>query len=88
MPSTGANASSNIRVVFTVNGRPVPVEARVPDRAVRFDELSEGALVPADGLLEPPPHSLAAVATPLFPFRKPRRASHRRRTRMSGRSSP
>jgi Fe-S-cluster containining protein len=39
MPSTGADASSNIRVVFTVNGRPVPVEARVPDRAVRFDEL-------------------------------------------------
>jgi Fe-S-cluster containining protein len=35
----GADASSNIRVVFTVNGRPVPVEARVPDRAVRFDEL-------------------------------------------------
>jgi Fe-S-cluster containining protein len=39
MPPTGADASSNIRVVFTVNGRPVPVEARVPDRAVRFDEL-------------------------------------------------
>jgi Fe-S-cluster containining protein len=34
-----ARPSSAIRVVFTVNGRPVPVEARVPDRAVRFDEL-------------------------------------------------
>src|SRR3954454_10640366 len=39
MPPTGADASSNIRVVFTVNGRPVPVEARVPDRPARFDEL-------------------------------------------------
>src|SRR6266700_3692808 len=39
MSSSGANTSSNIRVVFTVNGRPVPVEARVPDRAVRPDEL-------------------------------------------------
>jgi len=39
MPSTGADASSRIRVVFTVSDRPVPVEARVPDRTVRFDEL-------------------------------------------------
>lgn len=29
----------HIRVVFTVNGRPMPVEARVPDRPARFDEL-------------------------------------------------
>ena len=30
---------SRVRVVFTVNGRPVEVEARVPDRPARLDEL-------------------------------------------------
>jgi Fe-S-cluster containining protein len=52
MPSTGANASSNIRVVFTVNGRPVPVEARVPDRAVRFDELLPALRAMDDRLID------------------------------------
>jgi Fe-S-cluster containining protein len=52
MPSTGANASSNIRVVFTVNGRPVPVEARVPNRAVRFDELLPALRAMDDRLID------------------------------------
>jgi Fe-S-cluster containining protein len=52
MPSTAADASSRIRVVFTVNGRPVPVEARVPDRAVRFDELLPALRAMDDRLID------------------------------------
>jgi Fe-S-cluster containining protein len=52
MSSTGAHASSNIRVVFTVNGRPVPVEARVPGRAVRFDELLPALRTMDDRLID------------------------------------
>ena len=37
MPSKAA--SSRVRVVFTVNGRPVETQARVPDRPARLDEL-------------------------------------------------
>jgi Fe-S-cluster containining protein len=48
----GADASPTVRVVFMVNGRPVPVEARVPDRAVRFDELLPALSTMDDRLID------------------------------------
>ena len=51
----GADTSSSpstIRVVFTVNGKPVPVEARVPGRAVRFDELLPALRTMDDRLID------------------------------------
>jgi len=54
MPSTGADASSSssVRVTFTVNGRPVTVEARVPDRPARFDELLPALRAMDDRLID------------------------------------
>src|SRR5258708_2730149 len=41
MPSAGGNASSNIRVVLTVNGRPVPVETRVPSPQLAKERIRQ-----------------------------------------------
>jgi Fe-S-cluster containining protein len=38
-PMSQDTSTSNIRVTFTVNGRPVHVETRVPDGPVRLDEM-------------------------------------------------
>src|SRR5262245_5224970 len=44
--------SPNVRVVFAVNGKPVRVEARVPDRLVRFDELLPALRTMDDRLID------------------------------------
>lgn len=44
--------SADVRVAFSVNGQPVQVEARVPDRSVRLDELLPALTTIDDRLIE------------------------------------
>jgi len=52
MAQDAAGFSSDVRVTFTVNGRPVHVETRAPDGPVRLDELLPALRAIDDRLIE------------------------------------